>query len=145
MSDSGSEYEYDVDQEGEELDENLTPEYPPDRPLGLYDEEATGLSAPGGDDGTDLDDTEPDVWERPEDEEAGEEPPVLEGESDVDAIDDEKDLVATPLEQEQVGPLSEDDQVTGDETRRDVATERVPRPAEEDAVRLDEDPPGAVG
>lgn len=144
MSDTGSEYGHDVDQEGEELDENLTSDYPPDRPLGLYDEEATGLSAPGGDDGGDLDDTEPEAWEVADAPEGGDRP-VLEGDLDVGLADDEKDLVAPPLERDATGPLSEDDEVTGDETRRDYATEHVPPPAEEAAVRYDDDPPGATG
>jgi hypothetical protein len=141
MSDSGSEYGYDADQEGAELDENLSADYPPDRPIGLYDEEATGLSGPA-DEGGDLDDTEPEVWEREEGRPA--DAPVLEGDADVDAVDDEKDLVAPPGEREQAGPLAEDDEFSGDETRRDVATEHVPTSAEEAAVRYEENPPGAT-
>lgn len=143
MSDTGSEYDYDVDQEGAELDENLTADYPPDQPIGLYDEEATGLAGPGSeDDGSDLDDTEPEVWEV---DQAGGVTPVLEGDADVGVVDTEKDLVAEPVEREDVGPLADDDEFTGDETRRDVATEHVPAPAEEAAVRYDDDPPGATG
>ena len=144
MSD-GSEYDYDTDQEGAELDENLSAEFPPDRPLGLYDEEATGLAGPGSDDdGSDLDDSEPEVWEEADAEEAGD-APVLEGSADVDSIDDEKDLVAPPGEALDTGALAEDDEFTGDETRRDVATEHVPAPAEEAAVRIEAEPPGATG
>jgi hypothetical protein len=143
MSDNGSEYDYDVDQEGEELDENLTADYPPDQPIGLYDEEATGLAGPGSlDDGSELEDTEPEVWEV---DQAGGVAPVLEGDADVGVVDTEKDLVAEPVEREDVGPLADDDEFTGDETRRDVATEHVPPPAEEAAVRYDDDPPGATG
>jgi len=142
MSD-GSEYDYDTDQEGAELDENLSTDFPPDRPIGLYDEEATGLAGPGSDEnGSDLDDTEPEVWE--EAEEPGE-APVLEGAADVDSVDDEKDLVAPPGEAVDTGPLAEDDEFSGDETRRDVATEHVPVSAEEAAVRIEEEPPGATG
>ena len=143
MSDTGSEYDYDVDQEGQELDENLTADYPPDQPIGLYDEEATGLAGPGSDDdGGDLDDTEPEVWEA---DEGSAVPPVLEGDADVGVVDTEKDLVADPVEREDLGPLADDDEFSGDETRRDVATEHVPPPAEEAAVRYDDDPPGATG
>jgi hypothetical protein len=143
MSDTGSEYDYDVDQEGQELDENLTADYPPDQPIGLYDEEATGLAGPGSaDDGSDLDDTEPEVWEAEEGSAAA---PVLEGDADVGVVDTEADLVAEPVVRDDVGPLADDDEFSGDETRRDVATEHVPPSAEEAAVRYDDDPPGATG
>jgi hypothetical protein len=125
----------DVDQPGEELDENLSADYPPDRPLGLYDEEATGVEEEGDED----------EYEDEYDEGEG---PTLEGDADVDAVDDEKDLVAPPVGREageDAGPLADDDEFTGDETRRDVATEHVPRPAEESAVRYDDTPPGATG
>ncbi len=143
MSD-GSEYDHDTDQEGTELDENIPADFPPDRPIGLYDEEATGLAGPGSDeDGSDLDDTEPEVWEQGG--EGSDEAPVLEGDADVGVADDEKDLVAPPGEAATTGPLADDDEFSGDETRRDVATEHVPVSAEEAAVRIEEEPPGATG
>lgn len=135
----------DIDQNGEELDENLSADYPPDQPLGIYDEEATGVEAPEDDldDGEPVDDLEPEVWEQGPDAGAG---VVVAGESDVDVGDDlEKDLVASPGQREELGPLAEDDQFSGDETTRDYATEHEPMPAEEAAVRVEAEPPGAVG
>jgi hypothetical protein len=56
--------------------------------------------------------------------------------------EDEPDLVVLDdaVVEDDVGALADDDEFTGDETTRDVATERVPRPAEEAALHvLDED------
>jgi hypothetical protein len=135
----------DFDQNGEELDENLPADYPPDEPLGVYDEEATGVEAPDDDldDGAPVDDLEPEVWEQEGDAGRG---VVVAGDSDVDAGDDvEKDLVASPGVSEDLGALDADDDFSGDETTRDYATEHVPVPAEEAAVRVEAEPPGAVG
>jgi hypothetical protein len=135
----------DFDQNGEELDENLPADYPPDEPLGVYDEEATGVEAPDDDldDGAPVDDLEPEAWEQEGDAGRG---VVVAGDSDVDAGDDvEKDLVASPGVSEELGALDADDDFSGDETTRDYATERVPVPAEEAAVRVEAEPPGAVG
>jgi hypothetical protein len=135
----------DFDQNGEELDENLPADYPPDEPLGVYDEEATGVEAPDDDldDGAPVDDLEPEAWEQEGDAGRG---VVVAGDSDVDAGDDvEKDLVASPGVSEELGALDADDDFSGDETTRDYATEHVPVPAEEAAVRVEAEPPGAVG
>ena len=135
----------DFDQNGEELDENLPADYPPDEPLGVYDEEATGVEAPDDDldDGEPVDDLEPEVWEQGGEAGTG---VVVTGDPDVDAGDDvEKDLVASPGVSEELGALDADDDFSGDETTRDYATEHVPVPAEEAAVRVEAEPPGAVG
>ena len=125
-------------------DEELSGEYPPDEPLGIDDEGVTGLEQLGGESVSERDDrTEPEVWERGA--AASETGPQLEGEPEPGTTDDEKDLVAPPFPEEDPGPLEEDDEFTGDETTRDVATERTPEAAEDAAVRIDDDAPGAVG
>lgn len=64
------------------------------------------------------------------------------GDEDVGAVDDEAELVGRLADPERdVGPLAPDDEFTGDETTRDIFTEQVPSPAEEAAVRIDEEPP----
>ena len=136
----------DADQSGQELDETVAADFPPDRPLGVYDAEATGVEDPDGEpeesDEVLGDELEPEAWEARGGAAAA---PVLEGDADVDAVDDEKDLVAPPGEMADVGPLSDEDNFTGDETTRDYATEQVPPPAEEAAIRITEDVPGATG
>jgi hypothetical protein len=135
----------DVDQPGQELDESVSTEFPPDRPLGLYDAEATGLEDPDEPEESDRplgDELEPEAWEARGDAGAA---PVLEGDADVDAVDEEKDLVAPPAEAADTGALDYDDEFAGDESTRDYATERVPAPAEEAAVRTTDDVPGATG
>lgn len=111
---------FDPDQPGEEVDESLPDEFPPDRPVGLE-----GLIG----DETDDDDV------------------VLNGDDDED---DEDDLRLEETEDgfEEVGagpddpgPLAEDDEFTGDESLRDYATERVPPPAEEIALHVEPDGP----
>jgi hypothetical protein len=52
---------------------------------------------------------------------------------------DEEDLVAEAVEDPDVRDRPPDDEVTGDETTRDVATERVPPPAEEVALHVEEE------
>ena len=126
-------------------DDELSGEYPPDRPLGVDDEGVTGLEQLGGESVAERDDrTEPEVWER-ETAPASETGPQLEGEPEPGAADDEKDLVAPPFPEQDPGPLDEGDDFAGDETTRDVATERSPEAAEDAAVRIDDEAPGAVG
>jgi hypothetical protein len=126
-------------------DDELSGEYPPDRPLGVDDEGVTGLEQLGGESVSERDDrTEPEVWER-QTAPASETGPQLEGEPEPGTVDDEKDLVAPPFPEEDPGSLDADDDFTGDETTRDVATERSPEAAEDAAVRIDDDAPGAVG
>jgi hypothetical protein len=126
-------------------DDELSGEYPPDRPLGVDDEGVTGLEQLGGESVSERDDrTEPEVWER-QTAPASETGPQLEGEPEPGTVDDEKDLVAPPFPEEDPGALDADDDFAGDETTRDVATERSPEAAEDAAVRIDDDAPGAVG
>lgn len=138
MADTGG------DQSGEELDENVPESYPPDRPLAVFDEGVTGLEQLGGESFSDRDDrTEPEVWEGGgRSDEPG---PVLLGDEDVDAVDDEKDLVASDAGEADTGALPDDDQVTGDGTTRDYATELEGAvSAEEEAVHVVDEPPGAT-
>ena len=134
----------DTDQPGEDLDDaKLSGEYPPDRPLAVDDQGVTGVEQLGGESFADRDDrTEPEVWERPAGASGDQGGVELVGEHDVGEPDDEKDLVgelADPADRV-LGPLAEDDEVSGDETTRDVATERVTPPAEDEAVHIDEPP-----
>jgi hypothetical protein len=133
----------DIDQSGEELDENLTSEYPPERPTAVFDEGVTGLEQLGGESVAERDARiEPEVWERSATDDPG--GPVLEGDADVGVVDDEADLVGTAGELVDRGSLSDDDQVTGDETTRDYGTERVPLDAEDAAVHIVDEAPGAT-
>lgn len=137
----------DSDQETAEAldDDKLAEEYPPDRPLAVDDQGTTGIEQLAGETVTDREErTEPEVWER-ETASPAESGPVLEEELEPGEVDDEKDLVAPPPAGDDHGPLDVDDDFAGDETTRDVATERSPRPAEETAVRVDDEPPGTTG
>jgi hypothetical protein len=126
-------------------DEELSGEYPPDQPLGAADEGVTGLEQLGGESVSEREDrTEPEVWER-DSAPASETGPQLEGEAEPGTVDEEKDLVAPPFPEQDPGPLEDDDDFTGDETTRDVAPERSPDAAEDAAVRIDDEAPGAVG
>lgn len=53
--------------------------------------------------------------------------------------DGEEDLLAEAVESDGYGALADDDEFTGDETTRDVATERVPQAAEEAALHIVDD------
>jgi hypothetical protein len=53
--------------------------------------------------------------------------------------DEEEDLVAVAVEDPDVRDRPPDDEVSGDETTRDVATERVPPPAEEVALHVEDE------
>ena len=138
----------DPDQTGEALDDELLgDEYPPDEPLGADDEGVTELEELGGESFAERDErTEPEVWERSAGDEASDPGVELVGD-DAGVADDEADLVGervgTELEDEE-GPLAPDDEFSGDETTRDVATERVPPPAEDAAVHVDDEAPGAT-
>jgi len=132
----------DPDQPGEDFDDEVLgdEEYPPDRPLGVEADGITQVEEEGGESFYHRDlETEPEVWEEDDvddEDEVGE----LIGDAEVGEVDDEADLVAAAAgDDEDLGPLAPDDGFSGDETTRDVATERVPRPAEEAAVHLDED------
>ena len=138
----------DPDQSGEDFDDELLgDEYPPDDPLAADDEGVTALEELGGESFAERDErTEPEVWERPGDDEQPDTVVELVGD-DAGVPDDEKDLVGERVGTEQDdarGPLAPDDEFSGDETTRDVATERVTPPAEDSAVHIDDEPPGAT-
>ena len=138
----------DPDQTGEALDDELLgDEYPPDEPLGADDEGVTELEELGGESFAERDErTEPAVGERPAGDEGSDAGVELVGD-DAGVADDEPDLVGervgTELEAEEA-PLAPDDEFSGDETTRDVATERVTPPAEDAAVHVDDEAPGAT-
>jgi hypothetical protein len=114
----------DSDQPGEELDEAVGADFPPDRPPRLDDD--------GG--------TEPEVWEADTPDAEGVE---LVGDPDVGTVDDEAQLVGEAVDDgAETGPLAPDDEFTGDETTRDIQPERVARPAEEAAIHIVEELPG---
>jgi hypothetical protein len=126
----------DPDQPGQELDESSGwDEYPPDEPIGLdevlgeQDDEDSGGDVPLNVLDVEVDDDIDDInGEDPADQLLGdelepEEPPG--GSRDVASRSDDP------------GQLSEEDEFTGDETVRDYATERVPPPAEEDALHVE--------
>jgi hypothetical protein len=132
----------DPDQPGEDFDEELLEgggDYPPDRPLGVDDDDEVESVAER------EARTEPDVWEerRPsdEDDEDDEEPEVELVGDDAGVPDEEDELVGEGVPTgSELGPLDPDDEFSGDETTRDVATELVPPPAEETAIHLDDEP-----
>jgi hypothetical protein len=138
----------DPDQSGEDFDDELLgDEYPPDNPLAVDDEGVTALEELGGESFAERDErTEPEVWEPPGDDEQPDTVVELVGD-DAGVPDDEKDLVGERVGTEQDdarGPLAPDDEFSGDETTRDVATERVTPPAEDAAVHIDDEAPGAT-
>jgi hypothetical protein len=116
----------DPDQPGEELDESVGDDFPPDRPPRLDDD--------GG--------TEPEAWEADPADDGGVE---LAGDPDIGAVDDEPELVGGATgDESDTGPLGPDDEFAGDETTRDVVTERQPTAAEDAAVHIEDEPdPGA--
>jgi hypothetical protein len=138
----------DPDQSGEDFDDELLgDEFPPDEPLAVDDQGVTGVEELGGESFAERDErTEPDVWERPD--EAGQADAGVELVGDDAGVpDDEKDLVGERVGTEQDddrGALAPDDEFSGDETTGDVATERVAPPAEDAAVHVDDEPPGAT-
>jgi hypothetical protein len=126
----------DPDQRGEELDESVGDEYPPDRPPRLDDDggfEPETWEGEGGEDAEEDDDYD----EAPDRGEAS-----LVGDPDVGAVDDEAELVGDEVRDDDVGPLDPEDEFTGDETTRDYPTERVPPSAEESAVHVEDDDEG---
>jgi hypothetical protein len=138
----------DPDQSGEDFDDELLgDEFPPDEPLAVDDEGVTGVEQLGGESFAERDErTEPDVWEQPVGAEGADTGVELVGD-DAGVPDVEKDLVGERAGTEQdddQGPLAPDDEFSGDETTRDVATERVAPPAEDAAVHLDDEAPGAT-
>jgi hypothetical protein len=138
----------DPDQTGEALDDELLAgEYPPDEPLAADDEGVTALEELGGESFAERDErTEPEVWEQPAGAEGSDRGVELVGD-DAGVPDDEEDLVgerAGTEQDDEQGPLAPDDEFSGDETTRDVATERVTPAAEDAAVHVDDEAPGAT-
>jgi hypothetical protein len=130
----------DDQQRGEELDEMLPDEFPPDDPLGVDELGTTPVEELGGESVADRDRRtlpERGAGAAGEAERAG--PPVAEGVRPTDSDDG----VFLPVDEErpddldEAGVLAEDDQVSGDETARDVATERTSQPAEEAAIHVE--------
>jgi hypothetical protein len=137
----------DPDQPGEDFDDELlADEFPPDEPLAAEDEGVTWAEELGGESFAERDErTEPEVWEEPADQEDVSKPDVVLVGDDVGLPDTEEDLVGGPeIEDEDRGPLAPDDEFSGDETTRDVAAERVAPPAEDAAVHIEDEPPGAT-
>ncbi|HMG44833.1 MAG TPA: hypothetical protein VK611_26095 [Acidimicrobiales bacterium] len=108
------------DDRSEVLDDEMLgdEEFPPDRFVDPDDERAEPLP----------DDERPVGWDEPEVEVLAQGVP-----------DYEEDVLAETVEEEDFGALAVDDEFSGDETTRDVATERVPPPAEAVAVHIDDD------
>ncbi|HEY6415253.1 MAG TPA: hypothetical protein VIX41_03410 [Acidimicrobiales bacterium] len=138
----------DPDQTGEDFDDELLAgEFPPDDPLAVDDEGVTELEELGGESFAEREErTEPEVWERSGDDDEGDAVVELVGD-DAGVPDEEADLVGERVGTErddERGPLAPDDEFSGDETTRDVATERVPPPAEDAAIHVDDEAPGAT-
>ena len=128
------------DQPGEDFDDELLEgEYPPEKPLAAEDDGVTGVEQLGGESFVERDDrTRPEPWEAPPREPDADTGIELVGD-DAGIPDDEKDLVGGRESDEDAhGPLAPDDAVSGDETTRDVATERTAQPAEDATVQVDE-------
>ena len=117
--------------------DKLSDEYPPDELLGSDDYGITGAEQ---------------RYDEPLDERVRREQPEAteadgaDGRSErvvqpvyEDGPDEEADLVAEAVEDPDVRDRPPDDDVTGDETTRDVATERVPPPAEEVALHVEDE------
>lgn len=122
----------DADQPGENVDEELLGgEYPPEEPLAVGDDEEPAT------DEEDL--ARPEGWEADAGEPADRGDVELVGDAGADDV--EKDLVGERADTgEDEGPLAPDDEFSGDETTRDVVTERQPPAAEDAAVHVvDED------
>ncbi|MDP9006805.1 MAG: hypothetical protein M3N15_07820 [Actinomycetota bacterium] len=122
-------------------DDKLPAEYPPDEPLGVFEDE---LTVRGQQTDEPLEERvlreEPEVWEQqPIDEPVGH---LVEPESGQE-LDLTKETVASVVDEgPHPGDLDVDDIAAGDTTTRDVATERFgDLTAEEAAVHLTDDPP----
>lgn len=122
-------------------DDKLPPEYPPDEPLGVFEDE---LTVRGQQTDEPLEERvqreEPEVWEQePVDEPVGH---LVEPESGQE-LDLTKETVARAVDGgPDGGDLETGDIAAGDTTTRDVATERAEEfSAEEAAIHLTEDPP----
>jgi hypothetical protein len=119
----------DPDQPGEDFDEDVLgdEDYPPDRYLGAESDGVTAAEEEGGESFWHRDRaTEPEAWEdRPADDRDELDELVAEDDEDVGLPDDEPDLVARDA--------------GSDPTERESASDRVPPPAEDTALHLDDD------
>jgi hypothetical protein len=136
----------DPDQPGEDFDDELLAgDYPPDEPLGVEEDGVTELEELGGESFAERDErTQPEEWELAD--EAGPATGVDLIDDDVELGEDDagesrdEGLVGQPVGGlEDLGPLAPDDEFSGDETTRDVVTERTPPPAEVAAVHIEDE------
>jgi hypothetical protein len=114
--------ERDSDQPGEQFDDEVLAgeEYPPDRPLGLGDEPAAFEGQEPEDFGDQYEDDGDAVVE------TGFEPD-----------DGDQEQLISVVEDDEIGARDPDDEFSGDETTRDVVTERVPTDAEDQAMHVE--------
>ena len=145
----------DSQSEAEFLDDDKLPsEYPPDRPLGVDEYGVTAYEETVPEPLEErLRREEPDFDElarrgdRGDDGDGDDEVGTL-VDADEGGFDDEGDSVATSIRRVRQRNISEDDIAYGDETLRDVATERLDDddvPAEEAAIHITEAPPMGDG
>lgn len=124
------------------LDDDVLPdEYPPERPLGVEDPGVTADHGALGDTlGERIAREEPEVGGPPSSDD-GAVGRLVEPDQGL-GPDTEADLVASTVDAEVEGALAVGDPTAGDETLRDVATERSDdRSAEELAMHVTADPP----
>jgi hypothetical protein len=132
----------DDQQRGEELDEALPSDFPPDEPTAVDDTGTTGVEQLGGESFAERDRrTEPEAGtaRRRGDTEVPRSAEVVESGARPTGgpVDDVLLPVDETGEPDDPGALAEDDEITGDETGRDVSTERTTPPAEESAVHVE--------
>lgn len=130
----------DREQPAEDLDEErLHDDFPPEEPLAADDRGITGVEELGGESMAEREERrEPETWERrPEEDSPGSATVVEEVGEPAGPVTKEGTM---PVEEETpTDPLPPDDELTGDETTRDVAPERDPEPAEEAAVHPEDE------
>jgi hypothetical protein len=139
----------DSDQPGEDFDDDLLAgEYPPDEPLVVKDEGVTEVEQLGGESFGKRDErTLPETWDEAAGQADSNGPPGVELLDDADGgLPDDGELLGERAgPPDDLGPLAPDDGFSGDETTRDVVTERIPQSAEDAAVHIDDEepPPGS--
>ena len=125
-------------------DDKLTPEYPPDRPVGVDEYGVTAAEETVPESVADREQRyQPDFDEQDEDAGAQSELGPLVRPDEGAPPDAEKQEVAGERAQVRPGDISVDDQQSGDPTQRDVAQERPAGdvPAEDAAMHLTDPPP----
>lgn len=130
----------DRDQPGEDVDEELLDgEYPPEEPLAAEDRGVTAVEELGGESVEEREERrEPEPRERAV---AGEPPRSRTFEEGTPGEEVAEGLVPVD-EMVGTGWYAPDDELTGDETTRDIAPERDPEPAEEAAMHTEPEEPG---